>query len=147
MFVVSLLELLDYFDFVEDVALWLVEVIAVGEADDSEKTLGGEVDGLLLSAKSDGAYCLASEDICGVLYCVDATALEEADGEFVGESVGDVVVGKEVGDDVGVSVGDDVGGIVFLHLSLQVAGQKNRTFFPVPGCFFLHLLFGFYCKI
>ena len=75
----------------EDVALWLVEVIAVGEADDSEKTLGGEADGLLLSAKSDGA-CLASEDICGVLYCVDAnTALGEADGEFVGESVGDVV--------------------------------------------------------
>ena len=68
-----------------------MEVIAVGEADDSEKTLGGEVDGLLLSAKSDGA-CLASEDICGVLYCVDAnTALGEADGEFVGESVGDVV--------------------------------------------------------
>ena len=69
-----------------------VEVIAVGEADDSEKTLGGEADGLLLSAQSDGAYCLASEDICGVLYCVDAnTALGEADGEFVGESVGDVV--------------------------------------------------------
>jgi hypothetical protein len=83
LFVVSLLELLDYFDFVEDVALWLVEVIAVGEADDSEKTVGGEADGLLLSAKSDGA-CLASEDICGVLYCVDAnTALGEADGEFV----------------------------------------------------------------
>ena len=41
-----------------------MEVIAVGEADDSEKTLGGEADGLLLSAKSDGA-CLASEDICG----------------------------------------------------------------------------------
>jgi hypothetical protein len=67
-----------------------VEVVAVGETDDSEEALGGEADGLLLSANSDGA-CMASEDICGVLYCADAIALGEADGEFVGESVGDVV--------------------------------------------------------
>jgi len=67
-----------------------VEVVAVGEADDSEAALRGVSDGLLLSAISDGA-CLASEDICGVMYCVDAIALGEADGEFVGESVGDVV--------------------------------------------------------
>lgn len=67
-----------------------MEVAAVGEADDRVETLGGEGDGLLLSAKSNGA-CLSSEDICGVLYCVDAIALGGTDGELVGESVGDAV--------------------------------------------------------
>lgn len=52
----------------EDVALSLVEVVAVGEADDSEETEGA---------------IMASQELCGIL--------GEADGDFVGESVGDVV--------------------------------------------------------
>ena len=41
------------------------------------------------------------------------------------------------------TVCDDVGGSIFLHFLLHVDGQKNRTFFPVPGCSFTHLLIGF----
>ena len=35
----------------------------------------------------------------------------------------------------------------FLHSCLHVAGQKNLTFFPVPGCSFLHLVTGFFCNV
>ena len=42
------------------------------------------------------------------------------------------------------TVGDDVGESVFLHFLLHVDGQKNLTFFPVPGCSFTHLLMGFF---
>ena len=51
-----------------------MEVIAVGEADDSEKTLGGEADGLLLSAKSDGALLVWHPKIF-VEFCIVWTLL------------------------------------------------------------------------
>jgi hypothetical protein len=54
----------------------------------------------------------------------------------VGLKVGLAVGGGSVGDSVGELVGDGVA-----HSSLHVAGQKNLTLSPVPGCFFLHLLF------
>ena len=40
-----------------------------------------------------------------------------------------------------VTVGEDVGEDVFLHFFLHADGQKNFTFLPVPGCFFLHIFF------
>ena len=59
------------------------------------------------------------------------------------EIAGDVL-GLEVGLNVGEEVGVAVGESVCLHLFLQVAGQKNLSFFSlVPGWTFLHLLFGF----
>jgi hypothetical protein len=37
----------------------------------------------------------------------------------------------------------DKDGDTDLHVLLQIRGQKNLTFFPVTGSFFLHCLFGF----
>ena len=53
------------------------------------------------------------------------------------------MLGLVDGLDVGESVGEDVGESVFLHFFLHVAGQKNLSFFFVPGWTFLHLLIGF----
>jgi archaellum component FlaD/FlaE len=47
-------------------------------------------------------------------------------------------LGALLGTPLGITVG-----LVVLHFLLHVAGQKNLTFLPVPGCFFLHLLMGF----
>jgi hypothetical protein len=47
-----------------------------------------------------------------------------------------------VGDDD--TVGDDVGVLVVLQPLLHIVGQKNFNFLPVPDCFFLHLLLGFF---